>query len=82
MTHVFSPQVGYCQDYTLCRRKLMADHFGEEYNVAMCEGVCDNCANRDNVSKQPPKDVTEDAKKILEILEEYNLMSCLSTRNC
>ena len=49
----------------------MAEHFGEPYTAAMCDGVCDNCANATNADKPPPKDVTDEAETILGLLEEY-----------
>lgn len=49
---VFTEQTGlenlykmlaYCQDVRSCRRSLIGQHFGEEWNDKECKGMCDNC---------------------------------------
>jgi len=36
--------VGYCET-SICRRKFLLHYFGEEYDEAGCNNMCDNCSN-------------------------------------
>ena len=58
-----------------CRRKFLLHYFGEEFNEARCEKMCDNCKN--------PKDKKEAGEdlhlslKVLEVLKENFLIKSL-----
>lgn len=40
--------LSYCQDLHSCRRSLIGQHFGEEWNNDECKGMCDNCKRTEN----------------------------------
>ncbi len=45
----------------VCRRKILLSYFGEEYDAATCEGMCDNCRN--------PKELLEAKAEALSALK-------------
>ena len=51
----------------VCRRKILLSYFGEEYAVAECGGMCDNCKN--------PKELIEaknEAQQALKVIKALN----------
>ncbi|KAK6351387.1 ATP-dependent DNA helicase sgs1 [Orbilia javanica] len=55
----------YCENRAECRRMLVLGYFAEKYNPADCRKTCDNC--RSGIT-YTPRDVTNDAKAILNIV--------------
>lgn len=70
--------VSYCENQVDCRRKLQLQYLGEDFDVALCRGTCDNCKNaRPHVKK----DVTESAKDMIDLLKEVSRSSTQITSN-
>lgn len=61
--------MGYCDNITDCRRKLVLSYFNEDFDAKLCAKNCDNCKNSANVVTEE-RDVTTDAKKIIRMVEE------------
>lgn len=40
--------LSYCQDLRSCRRSLIGEHFGEQWQDGECKGMCDNCQGTQN----------------------------------
>ena len=38
--------ISYCLNSKSCRRKLIAEHFGEDWQSNQCDKMCDNCKNQ------------------------------------
>ncbi|QDZ20832.1 Q-like ATP-dependent DNA helicase [Chloropicon primus] len=63
--------VSYCENTIECRRVLLLRHFGENFDPGLCKGTCDNCKNNQRSGKTyETKDVTEDVKNIISIVQE------------
>ncbi|CAN3361578.1 ATP-dependent helicase Sgs1p [Diutina catenulata] len=60
--------VQYCNNRTLCRRKLVLHYFNEDYDPAGCNGGCDNCRSG-NSAKMVDTDVTAHAVAIVRIVD-------------
>ena len=59
--------VRYCEDECRCRRTMQLEFFGENFDRNKCNKTCDNC----KAGKEPERrDMTEAAKKIINLLEE------------
>jgi len=57
----------YCEDMYACRRVLALAYFGEKFEKALCNGMCDNCkANR----KAKLCDFTAEGQKIITALRQ------------
>lgn len=50
--------------YSCCGRPHLLQYLGEEFDRSLCRGTCDNCRNH-VISVEA--DVTEDAKKMIEL---------------
>ncbi|XP_074660156.1 uncharacterized protein LOC141912708 isoform X2 [Tubulanus polymorphus] len=59
--------IGYCLDTVKCRRTMIARHFGERWDSALCNKMCDHCSNN-------KKDVTRHCQEVLNILEKASLI--------
>ncbi|XBW34840.1 hypothetical protein QEN19_000407 [Hanseniaspora menglaensis] len=59
--------LNYCSNTIECRRKLVLQYFNENFNVALCKKTCDNCKASNEVEN---RDVSEDAKVLLSIVEK------------
>uniref|UniRef100_A0A0X3P9R3 RecQ-like DNA helicase BLM n=1 Tax=Schistocephalus solidus TaxID=70667 RepID=A0A0X3P9R3_SCHSO len=66
--------VSYCDNVVDCRRALILAHFGEAFNAADCSLVvgclCDNCQFAER-RKLAQRDLTQDAKMIVEAVAEF-----------
>jgi len=61
----------YSIDQKACRRKLIGKHFGEVWDSAKCNEMCDNCVLKKNgVHAMSEKDLYSDAQAIVTILEQ------------
>ncbi len=78
-TMVFTEQTGleklysmvdYATDFSKCRRRLLAKHFGERWDDSQCNKMCDTCSLKsDRQGNIVKKDITSYCKDILSILE-------------
>jgi predicted AlkP superfamily pyrophosphatase or phosphodiesterase len=59
--------VAYCLNEVDCRRQIVLEHFGEDFNPQDCGGTCDNCAACPVVEVH---DVTEYARKCLNLFKQ------------
>ena len=59
--------VTFCADDSRCRRVMLLEYFGEEFNPALCRGTCDNCQNKGNQSHEQ-KAVTRHAQLMARIV--------------
>lgn len=59
--------VKYCHLSNVCRRKTLADHFGENWSNDWCPKKCDNCVK---INQEPPSDVTSEAKIVTDLLSK------------
>jgi bloom syndrome protein len=64
----------YCEEQCSCRRSMLLQHFGENFNVSECRGSCDNCkaAGTTHVSHT---DMTHAALVLIGILRQCNRLS-------
>ncbi|TRY68473.1 hypothetical protein TCAL_09653 [Tigriopus californicus] len=76
-TMVFTEQTGleklygivaYCNNLDRCRRSIIADHFGEVWERADCNGMCDICQNQDNQTDL--EDVGVYVEAVVQILDQ------------
>lgn len=51
-TDLMYGMVRYCLNGSLCRRKLIAEHFNEDCGDADCNKMCDVCVSQTNVSRE------------------------------
>ncbi|KAH9685508.1 bloom syndrome protein [Citrus sinensis] len=58
--------VSYCENDVDCRRLLQLVHFGEKFDSAHCKKTCDNCSK---IKSFIEKDVTDTAKKLVELVK-------------
>uniref|UniRef100_A0AAF5Q0C3 DNA 3'-5' helicase n=1 Tax=Wuchereria bancrofti TaxID=6293 RepID=A0AAF5Q0C3_WUCBA len=60
--------VAYCENVSICRRKLLVEHFGEVYDAEACRtsnSPCDICVQQiKNANAYKVYDVTEEAKLV------------------
>jgi hypothetical protein len=56
----------FCENETECRRVLLLEHFGEEFDKANCKKTCDNCLST-SATKQV--DVSGVAQAVVDFLE-------------
>ena len=59
--------VAYAES-SVCRRKILLSYFGEEYDAATCDGMCDNCKNPKELIEA--KNETLSALKVIKALDE------------
>ncbi|KAI6205384.1 ATP-dependent DNA helicase [Aphelenchoides besseyi] len=57
----------YCTQSYRCRREMIAQSFGEEYEASWCDKQCDACAREQRESVE--FDITEYANKAIEIID-------------
>eukprot|EP01027_Heterolobosea_sp_BB2_P018886 GEZU01026539.1.p1 GENE.GEZU01026539.1~~GEZU01026539.1.p1 ORF type:complete len:172 (-),score=35.26 GEZU01026539.1:189-629(-) len=59
--------VNFCENNTDCRRQLQLEYFGEKFDRAKCDQMCDNCVHAGDVEIQ---DVTAAAKQIVHLVQD------------
>jgi len=60
----------YCLDRQTCRKELIAQHFGDDWNKDSCAGMCDNCeAKAKSLSRVQTINVTAMLRDILKLLD-------------
>ena len=59
--------LGYCENTFRCRRSMQLEHFGEDFDRALCNKTCDNCRNG---MESYMVDYTARAKDILQLIRE------------
>ena len=64
--------VNYCENISICQRKLLVEHFGEIYDAAECKESkipCSVCEKIDDINKRYQLyDITEDCRIIIKSL--------------
>ncbi|KAM3721249.1 RecQ-like DNA helicase [Dirofilaria immitis] len=70
--------VAYCENVSICRRKLLVEHFGEVYDAEACRASnspCDICVQQlKNTNSYKVYDVTEEAKLVAQsMLHMHNV---------
>uniref|UniRef100_A0A0R3RS88 DNA 3'-5' helicase n=1 Tax=Elaeophora elaphi TaxID=1147741 RepID=A0A0R3RS88_9BILA len=70
--------VAYCENVSICRRKLLVEHFGEVYDAEACRtsnSPCDICVQQiKNANAYKVYDVTEEAKLVAQsMLHMHNV---------
>jgi bloom syndrome protein len=60
--------VGYCENRVDCRRVLQLMYFDEVFDKRQCGETCDNCASRQVFEH---RDVTEDAKSVVRLVNDF-----------
>lgn len=53
-----------CNNFS-CRRSIIAQHFGEVWESAQCDEMCDNCKSKKETTRLPLKDYVKALKSIL-----------------
>ena len=54
----------FCMNEVDCRRKIVLEYFGENFNVNHCNKTCDNCKY---VGHKEDKDLTAEAKDLVQL---------------
>ena len=57
----------FCEEKYECRRKLVLNYLGEQFDPANCNKMCDNCKKDLKIFKM---NMTTETKKIIEIFED------------
>jgi RecQ family ATP-dependent DNA helicase len=65
--NALNKMIDYCEENVICRRVMTLNYFDEEVTSAICDGMCDNCRKSQNSEE---KDVTTEAKTILDLLSK------------
>ncbi|VDK71383.1 unnamed protein product [Litomosoides sigmodontis] len=70
--------VAYCENVSICRRKLLVEHFGEVYDAEACRtsnSPCDICVQQiKNANAYKVYDITEEAKIVAQsMLRMHNV---------
>ncbi len=61
--------LAYCMEEVQCRRVLLLEYFGEQFQSSMCNGTCDNCIfTANNPDAITTVDYSDHANVILEIV--------------
>lgn len=58
----------YCEEDCACRRSMLLQHFGERFDVSDCRGSCDNCKETGPGHQIVQVDMSEAAKKLLDVV--------------
>ncbi|KAJ6230182.1 atp-dependent DNA helicase q-like 4a [Anaeramoeba flamelloides] len=66
---MISEVVDYCLNTNICRRKILLSYFKENFNPINCNKCCDVCNSKQKI-KYKLTDLTEDAKKIVQIFHQ------------
>lgn len=66
--HALYSILDYCEEPFLCRRKIQLNFLGEEFEQRNCNKMCDNCKLGVKVYD---RDVTKEAKVLLEIIQDF-----------
>lgn len=64
-----SNMMRFCDNETDCRRKQIMSYFGERFQAAMCNKMCDNCI-RNQYTQNEFKDMTQDAAVAIKIIQQ------------
>ncbi|GIY31009.1 ATP-dependent DNA helicase Q1 [Caerostris darwini] len=65
--------VAYCLDLSRCRRALIAQHFGERWEVLDCNKMCDHC-EQIGLYEEKVKNTAREYKSIFNILEHASML--------
>ncbi|KAJ3444351.1 atp-dependent DNA helicase q-like 4a [Anaeramoeba flamelloides] len=61
--------VSYCENIIDCRRKLLLEYLGEEFDPIHCNKTCDNC-KRQSIHDIIQKDYTEPSKHFVSVIKQ------------
>lgn len=68
---LLTAMTNYCIDHTTCRRVMLLQYFGEEFDSADCNPKCDNCLRMENGKISIIKvDLTKHAELMADIIDE------------
>ena len=57
----------YCENEFICRRTMQLEFFGERFDSSKCNDTCDNCKAGLQADR---RDISEDGRTILQLLED------------
>ena len=60
--------VKYCEEHIKCRRCVISEYFGEQFDSVQCRDGCDNCKRKQNV---PELDVTQEVVFLLSQMKKF-----------
>ena len=60
--------VTYAENNIDCRRKMLVNHFNEDFDPAMCNATCDNCSGKHGTGAVVEKDMTHLAKSLVQLV--------------
>ncbi|KAG8183037.1 hypothetical protein JTE90_015668 [Oedothorax gibbosus] len=72
LEHLYA-MIAYCLDLSRCRRAIIAQHFGERWNAADCNKMCDHC-DKFSPYEEKSKNIAREYKAIISILEHCNMI--------
>eukprot|EP01052_Picozoa_sp_SAG31_P012279 SAG31_NODE_715_length_12634_cov_5.289190_3_plen_1218_part_00 len=64
--------MAYAENDVDCRRKLLLAHFDEHFDVALCNGSCDNCECTGGKTEIIEKDFTHYAQALLDMIVQMS----------
>ena len=71
--HALYSILDYCEEPYICRREMQLNFLGEEFDAKThCKKMCDNCKKNKKVVE---RDCTVEAKKLIELLREFERYS-------
>jgi hypothetical protein len=69
--HALYSILDYCEEPYLCRRKMQLNFLGEDFDEAMCKGMCDNCRQQVTVEETDRSKEALIAVRLVQMCMEY-----------
>lgn len=63
----------YCENTTDCRRQQVLQYFNETFKLLQCKRQCDNCRRGSSGAAKEVRDVTANAKEIIQLVRQLQL---------
>lgn len=73
--------VSFCDNIVDCRRKMVLNYFGEDFDIKLCNKLCDTCAAGGHIEE---KNYSDHARKLVDIVafcEKENKLKESATSN-